>query len=324
MPEPDGVYRYRGYVPKRSNDFQRLIAMLMEVLEDAEVEESKEFSDPDNSEMRETDIYVRLRGLWGGRDIRIALECVDRKRKRDTPWVEMIGMRYQRLKVADVVLLVSSSGFYKPAIQKAEALGMRAITPTVTKRNLSGHIDGSLEGQGLAGDFKTGLTVGMMEYESMGLRTYPSAVGTWDGIFTRADGSELINGMELAARQIAAEPELMRAMYEGGENRFVGEFDEPTHEDEPLYARVVSADGESESLVRAVYLHYVVTVSMTNRGDMAQTEIIDFEGIKFGTGTSVIGGEPARMVVTESPDGQSFNAITSVNYEVKPRTAPAE
>ena len=115
---------------KQTNDFQQLIAMVVELLEDGMiVEESKEFPDPDTGVMREVDVYALIQGKANGRQITIAVECVDRKRKRDAPWVEMIYGKHSRLQVADVVLLVSSSGFYRPAELKARKFGYKTIHP---------------------------------------------------------------------------------------------------------------------------------------------------------------------------------------------------
>ena len=50
-------------MPKQTNDFQQLIAMVVELLEDgAVVEESREFPDPDTGVMREVDVYALIRG----------------------------------------------------------------------------------------------------------------------------------------------------------------------------------------------------------------------------------------------------------------------
>ena len=103
-------------MPKRTNDFQQLIAMVVELLEDGAVaEESREFPDPDTGVMREVDVYALVRGKANGQQIAIAVECVDRSRQMDVTWVEGIYGKHSILQVADVVLLVSAKGFYHSA-----------------------------------------------------------------------------------------------------------------------------------------------------------------------------------------------------------------
>jgi len=134
-----------GYaMPKRSNPFQQLIAMVVELLEDGEeVTESVEFPDPTTGRPREVDILV-VRGKLNGQPVRIGIECVDHSKskkkgtkKADVPWVELQHGKHRRLQQTDFLLLVSRTGFTWTAVQVAESLGYRAITPTITNSELS-------------------------------------------------------------------------------------------------------------------------------------------------------------------------------------------
>ena len=79
-------YSVWNKMSKQTNDFQQLIAMVVELLEDGMiVEESKEFPDPDTGVMREVDVYALIQGKANGRQITIAVECVDRKRRGMRP-----------------------------------------------------------------------------------------------------------------------------------------------------------------------------------------------------------------------------------------------
>ena len=98
-------------MPKQTNAFQQLIAMVVELLEDgAVVEESKLFPDPDTGVHREVDVYALVRGKVNQQEITIAVECVDRSRPMDVTWVEGMYGKHSVLQIADVVLLVSGEG----------------------------------------------------------------------------------------------------------------------------------------------------------------------------------------------------------------------
>src|ERR1700687_4907721 len=110
-------------MPKRTNPFQQLIAMVVELLENGEeVTESVEFPDPDTGEPREVDIVI-VRGKLGGKQVQIGIECIDYEQKATTPWVEMQYGKHSRLQATDFVLLVSDSGFTGPARVKAKSFG---------------------------------------------------------------------------------------------------------------------------------------------------------------------------------------------------------
>lgn len=67
-------------MPKRTNDFQKLIRMLTQLLgEGAIVEESKMLTDMVSGEQREVDIYAE--GTLAGHTVNIGIECRDHQRK---------------------------------------------------------------------------------------------------------------------------------------------------------------------------------------------------------------------------------------------------
>jgi len=69
-------------MPKRTNPFQQLIAMVVELLENGSVvTESVEYRDPAANNLREVDITV-VRGQLGGKPVRIGIECTDLGGKR--------------------------------------------------------------------------------------------------------------------------------------------------------------------------------------------------------------------------------------------------
>jgi phosphate uptake regulator len=97
-------------VPKRSNDFQRLIKLIEQQLapSGARVEESAMLPDLVDGEAVEIDTLISL--AVGARTLRTAVECRDCSRKQTKPWIrELIG-KYQHLAV-DRVVAVSKLGF---------------------------------------------------------------------------------------------------------------------------------------------------------------------------------------------------------------------
>lgn len=107
-------------MPKRSNEFQRLIYRAECALADSgfTVVESQELKDKITNHSREIDVFIEGISIEDGRTCRIAVECRDHKRKQDVTWVEQLIAKYQDLEV-DKVIAVSKNGFTKQAHIKA-------------------------------------------------------------------------------------------------------------------------------------------------------------------------------------------------------------
>ncbi|GEM_PF-4589489 len=75
--------------------------------------------DRDTGEPREVDVAVRRR--VGSHDILVILECRDRRAPADVRWIEELASKRDSVG-ADRVVAVSSSGFTRPAREKARAL----------------------------------------------------------------------------------------------------------------------------------------------------------------------------------------------------------
>lgn len=76
-------------------------------------------------EEREVDIVLKYK--LGIHDVLVSIECIDRKRKADSTWVETMAKKHEFLPTSKLVLW-SSSGFYKPAIITAEKLGIETVS----------------------------------------------------------------------------------------------------------------------------------------------------------------------------------------------------
>ncbi len=117
-------------MPKRTNDFQKLITMIYQQLatQGARVTESKMIRDIVTEEEREVDIAIE--DEYMGQPILIGIECRDRRRNETTEWIDSLIGKYRDLPV-DKVFAVSSSGFTKSAQQRGAA--HRIVTLAITE-----------------------------------------------------------------------------------------------------------------------------------------------------------------------------------------------
>lgn len=115
-------------MPRRSNEFQRLIRLLESHLyrgnQSVVVEESAMLIDSHTGLEREVDVVIRF--LSQGTPLVIGIECRDQQRKADVPWVEGQFSKHTSLPTSRL-LLASRCGFTKSALQKAAALGLQTI-----------------------------------------------------------------------------------------------------------------------------------------------------------------------------------------------------
>ncbi len=76
-------------------------------------------------QIREVDILIKSK--IGNSGISIILECRDRKGRQDSTWIEQLNSKLKDLE-ADKIIAVSSSGFTKPALEKAKRYGIETRT----------------------------------------------------------------------------------------------------------------------------------------------------------------------------------------------------
>lgn len=114
-------------MPKRSNSFQQLVYLIQHQLSrisGAAVTESKLLADRVDGMLREADIVVELE--QHGVPMVLCFECKDHVGKIDLPQMEQIATMYGRL--CDKVVVVSRSGFTRPALARARSEGIETIT----------------------------------------------------------------------------------------------------------------------------------------------------------------------------------------------------
>src|SRR5437870_1379728 len=96
-------------MPIRTNEFQRLIAIIQSHLDHGStVTESAMLPDSVTSRKREVDVVVS--GRVGGQAVTVSIECRDRTRRPDVTWVDEMKTKHSRLQT-NVLVLVSHTDF---------------------------------------------------------------------------------------------------------------------------------------------------------------------------------------------------------------------
>jgi hypothetical protein len=113
-------------MPKRTNDFQRLIYLVRTNLADgAVVTESKMLKDRITGRKREVDVCVE--GSVGGQSVTVSVECRDHRRVADVGWVEQMKAKHERLPT-NALILASRAGFTPEAREVARLYGIQTFT----------------------------------------------------------------------------------------------------------------------------------------------------------------------------------------------------
>lgn len=114
-------------MPKRTNDFQELIATIYEQItpQGGKVTESGMVFDREAKTLREVDILVEYR--YAHHDFKMVIECRDRSRKDSVEWIDALIGKTSSLAVNKVVA-VSKEGFTDTAKSKAQMHGIDTLT----------------------------------------------------------------------------------------------------------------------------------------------------------------------------------------------------
>ncbi|MBI3241243.1 MAG: hypothetical protein HYZ49_03010 [Chloroflexi bacterium] len=113
-------------MPKRTNDFQRLVYLVRVNLADgAIVTESKMLEDRATGTMREVDVCIE--GSVGGQGVIVSVECRDHQRVADVTWVEQLKVKHDRLPT-NALILTSRAGFTPEAREVARLYGIQTFS----------------------------------------------------------------------------------------------------------------------------------------------------------------------------------------------------
>ncbi|WP_287126703.1 hypothetical protein [Desulfobacter sp.] len=114
-------------MPKRSNHFQRLVALLHERLDkNWVVNESEMLVHTLTGEEREVDIVCKSK--LGEHEVIVSIECTDTKRPAGSLWVDSMRSKHEFLPTSKLILW-SGNGFYKPALILAEKCSIETVSP---------------------------------------------------------------------------------------------------------------------------------------------------------------------------------------------------
>jgi len=114
-------------VPRRSNDFQKLVLRIYSALGGANssVEESVLLPEKNSRVKREIDVLVTSN--VAGHSVRVAVEARDHSARQDITWVDGLIGKYANLDVQKVVA-ISHTGFSTTAAEKAKQHNIELIT----------------------------------------------------------------------------------------------------------------------------------------------------------------------------------------------------
>ena len=113
-------------MPKRTNDFQKLIYLVrLNLAAGATVTESKMLRDRRTKRWREVDVCIK--GHVGTHPVTVSVECRDHKRVADVSWVDAMKAKHERLET-NALILASRSGFTPEAREVAKSYGIETFT----------------------------------------------------------------------------------------------------------------------------------------------------------------------------------------------------
>ena len=169
--------------------------------------------------------------------------------------------KHSVLQVADAVLLVSSSGFYRSVEIKARKFGYETITPAISPMKQARTI-------GLVGGARMGVKAATLEFSDMTINVGVPGEYVDDGYFRRADDSQLVKlgefKMKATVDAMGGPVAFMSAQAEDSVRNVT--VSNPDHDGEALHERLRLSDGQM--IVTPVQsVEFTATVSSTNRAD---------------------------------------------------------
>lgn len=130
-------------MPKRSNEFQKLVFLLKKhLVDDAIVSESKMLKDLITGAEREVDIHIET--VISSHPVNVSIECRDHKRAADVKWVEEMKAKHERLPT-NALVLISRKGFSREAIRVAKTYNIQTLTFNETTEEDIDRIFGNLD-----------------------------------------------------------------------------------------------------------------------------------------------------------------------------------
>jgi hypothetical protein len=295
-------------MPPRSNDFQKLILALTQLLGDnAVVEESKMLTDLVSGEQREVDVYAE--GALAGHTVKIGIECRDHQRKQGVEWVEQMRTKHERLPT-NLLILVSSCGFTDSAVAKADSYGIKTITPTQAESDLASEVLASLGVTAKVWLISGANSSVAANVPTEWLQRNAHAVLEDDGLvqFYTSQGSPLVKSdafnMTALSQLIPTDPRWLEGEADDEFDVETPTMHNPAYGGQLLHA-YWTADGEQPLFVPVAMAVVRGRVRvLTQAVNVSPTGEIVYDGNSYLTGTAPMGdGKQARIVVAD-PEGE--------------------
>lgn len=292
-------------MPKRSNDFQRLVYLVrVNLSEGAKVTESKLMRDRLTKRFREVDVVIE--GDVGSQHVIVSVECRDHRRVADVGWVDAMKAKHDRLGT-NALLLASRSGFTPEARDVASKYGIELFTlESVEGTDFAAMLgpEGSLWLKSVTISAEK-VSVHVAETEQLSAET---VVTTPDNLLYLQNGDELCQIKEVVDRMLKSKRAGAYLLTEAKEEHKWFEFAwEPPgdHEGRPLCMKKIEPE-----LLRTIESIRVIGPCKVEVGQlgMRQNKLGD---VQVAWGKSTIWGRDAMAVVTRSQTG---GAKLSINF----------
>jgi hypothetical protein len=290
-------------MPKRSNDFQRLVYLVrVNLAEGAKVTESKMMRDRTTKRFREVDVVIE--GKVGSHPVVVCVECRDHQRVADVTWVDMMKTKHDRLDTK-ALLLASRKGFTPEARDVARSYGIEVFSlEDVESANIAGMLGphGSLWLKSVS---VTAQKVSVRVAQVDNLATETVATGP-DNLIYLQDGSELCQIRELV-ETLSKTPRARDYMLRDGkeEHKWFELIWEPPCDQEgrPLYMKKL--EPEVLRSIESIRIVGPCTVEIGKFG-MRHGKI---GNVHVAWGKSVISGRDAMAVATVAESGDTKFSI---------------
>jgi hypothetical protein len=298
-------------MPKRSNDFQRLVYLIrVNLAEGAKVTESKMMRDRLTKRFREVDVVIE--GKVGNHPVTVCVECRDHKRVADVTWVDMMKAKHERLDT-NALILASSSGFTPEARNVASTFGIEVFTlEDVESADIPRML--SSESSLLLKSVTISTQKVNVKVAKFGELSEENIATTPDNLIHLEDGSELCQIRDLVDRLLKGNHARDYLLKESKEDHVWFEFiwEPPSdHEGNPLFMKKI--DPEVLRPIESIRIIGPCKVDIGKFG-MRHGKI---GNVNVTWGKSVVAGRDAMAVTTQSTDGMTKLSInfagTAVN-----------
>lgn len=287
-------------MPARSNAFQEMVALLTQVMREDEsikVTPSALLPDVITGELREVDIYVQT--IVAGHEVNVGIECRAHRRPQGVDWVESVRNKHADLPV-HVSVLVSESGFYKPALAKASHYRIKTITPGEATPAFVGEVVNKLNKVVTKrAHFKVKTVLLQVRLEGDHLKWVETFA---DSPVYAHDGTEIAN-VGFVIRGIIDGNPAQRAHLQSaaGKDKFMNiRTDGPSYNGQPVYI-IPMRDGVELTPAPVVGLRIEGPVNL----DLVEVPLKhgDYDGTPYSSGSAPFEGMRISVVATEDGEG---------------------